>query len=120
MMKPDDDTRISNISPFGLRLLPELKRRVEEAARINGRSLNAEIAYRLEESLEAEGDARSQAAARSLLRSGMHGDPVKDLEKRVEELSRELSSLRRDFQNLSGNADTYHLEMRIRALEGKI
>ncbi|MBX5103032.1 Arc family DNA-binding protein [Rhizobium lentis] len=119
-MKSDDDARISNISPFGLRLVPELKRRVEEAARLNGRSLNAEIAYRLEESLEAEGEARSQAAARSLLRSGMHGDPVKDLEKRVEELSQELSSLRRDFQILSGNADIYHLEMRIRALEGKI
>ncbi|MBX4884814.1 Arc family DNA-binding protein [Rhizobium bangladeshense] len=119
-MKSDDDTRISNISPFGLRLLPELKRRVEEAARTNGRSLNAEIAYRLEESLEAEGDARSQAAARSLLQSGIRGDPVKELEKRVEELSHQLSSLRRDFQNLSANADTYHLEMRIRALEGKI
>ncbi|QPI11750.1 Arc family DNA-binding protein [Stutzerimonas stutzeri] len=37
-----------NINPFGLRLQPELKARLEEAAKQNKRSLNAEIAARLE------------------------------------------------------------------------
>jgi hypothetical protein len=48
------ETRIANIPPFGLRLQPDLKARVDEAAKANGRSLNAEITARLEWSLEAE------------------------------------------------------------------
>ncbi|WP_295539216.1 Arc family DNA-binding protein [uncultured Pseudacidovorax sp.] len=40
----------AHIAPFGLRLQPELKERVEAAARANGRSMNAEIAARLEAS----------------------------------------------------------------------
>ena len=50
-MKPDDpEMKVANIVPFGLRLQPELKRRVEEAAKANNRSLNAEISARLERS----------------------------------------------------------------------
>ena len=45
---------MANITPFGLRLRPELKKRVEEAARANGRSLNAEITARLEASLRGD------------------------------------------------------------------
>lgn len=41
---------MANITPFGLRMQPELKIRVEEAARANNRSLNAEIVDRLEKS----------------------------------------------------------------------
>lgn len=40
---------MANIPPFGLRMQPELKARVEEAARANNRSLNAEIVQILEE-----------------------------------------------------------------------
>jgi len=40
----------AHIPPFGLRLQPELKDRVEAAAKAAGRSLNAEIADRLERS----------------------------------------------------------------------
>ena len=39
-----------NINPFGLRLQPELKAAIERAAEKNGRSINAEIHARLEES----------------------------------------------------------------------
>ena len=53
-MKPDEKEKVANIVPFGLRLQPELKRRVEEAAKANSRSLNAEIAARLEKSLDDE------------------------------------------------------------------
>ena len=40
---------VANIAPFGLRMQPELKERVEAAARENNRSLNAEIVAALEE-----------------------------------------------------------------------
>ncbi|WP_363797822.1 Arc family DNA-binding protein [Lysobacter firmicutimachus] len=42
------------INPFGLRMPPELRSELEEAALSNGRSLNAEIVYRLEESLNSK------------------------------------------------------------------
>ncbi|ASS57930.1 hypothetical protein CHR56_21405 [Rhizobium leguminosarum bv. viciae] len=42
--------KIGNVTPFGLRLLPELRARVEEAARQSKRSMNAEIVARLEAS----------------------------------------------------------------------
>lgn len=45
-MKHEEPMR--NINPFGLRLQPELKAKLEEAARQNKRSLNAEISARLE------------------------------------------------------------------------
>lgn len=40
---------MANITPFGLRMQPELKTRIEHAARANNRSLNAEIVAALEE-----------------------------------------------------------------------
>lgn len=40
----------ANIPPFGLRMQPELKERIEAAATTSGRSMNAEIVQRLEES----------------------------------------------------------------------
>lgn len=36
------------IAPFGLRMQPDLKERIEKAASINNRSMNAEIIARLE------------------------------------------------------------------------
>lgn len=45
-----DEDLIRNINPFGLRMQPSLKAMVEEAAKQNHRSLNAEIVARLEES----------------------------------------------------------------------
>ncbi|MFU7338425.1 Arc family DNA-binding protein [Pseudomonas aeruginosa] len=48
-----DDDLIRNINPFGLRMQPALRAKVEEAASQNHRSLNAEIVARLEESFQA-------------------------------------------------------------------
>ena len=56
-MKEDD--LIRNINPFGLRMQPTLKARIEEAAQANHRSLNAEITARLEESLAPRSDPAS-------------------------------------------------------------
>ncbi|QBF27152.1 Arc family DNA-binding protein [Pseudomonas tructae] len=51
-MKEDD--LIRNINPFGLRMQPALKAKIEEAAQANHRSINAEITARLEESFESK------------------------------------------------------------------
>lgn len=47
--------RTAGIAPFGLRMQPDLKERIEAEALANGRSLNAEIVWRLEESLKEKG-----------------------------------------------------------------
>ena len=47
-----NDRLIRNINPFGLRMRPELKEILDREAKINGRSLNAEIVDRLTRSLE--------------------------------------------------------------------
>lgn len=63
MMSSDDtEMKIANIPPFGLRMQPELKRRVEAAAKANGRSLNSEIVSRLERSFSAEGELSGRMA----------------------------------------------------------
>lgn len=50
--KPVDE-KISNIPPFGLRMLPDLKERIAQAAEKSGRSMNAEIVSRLEFTLDS-------------------------------------------------------------------
>lgn len=42
------------IAPFGLRMPPELKKEIEESAKRNKRSLNAEIVDRLEETFRQD------------------------------------------------------------------
>jgi Arc-like DNA binding domain. len=44
--------KIGNIAPFGLRMLPSLRAQLEAAAQQSGRSLNAEIVFRLQSTLE--------------------------------------------------------------------
>ena len=51
-MKKTSSEKIGNIAPFGLRMLPDLKAKVEEASVENGRSMNAEIVARLAYSFE--------------------------------------------------------------------
>jgi predicted HicB family RNase H-like nuclease len=53
MKSLNPDRRTANIAPFGLRMHPDLKQQIEEQARANGRSLNAEIVWRLEQSLSS-------------------------------------------------------------------
>ncbi len=43
---------IANIAPFGLRMQPELREKLEEAALKNARSMNSEITARLNESFQ--------------------------------------------------------------------
>nr|KZA96505.1 hypothetical protein A4A59_05270 [Rhizobium leguminosarum] len=77
-----------------IRVSTSLRAQVEAAARENNRTLNSEIVSRLEASFrDDEGDARSAVAANTLLRSSLHGDPLKKLEERVEELEAKVANL---------------------------
>lgn len=49
------------IAPFGVRMRPELKARLEAVAKANGRSLNAEVIARLMSSLERTEPAGAKA-----------------------------------------------------------
>ena len=49
--KKPDEKLVRAINPFGLRMLPELRALLEDAARTSGRSLNQEIVDRLMQSL---------------------------------------------------------------------
>lgn len=55
-----------NINPFGLRLQPELKAQLEQAASKNKRSLNAEITARLQESFRPSDSEGTTPALRML------------------------------------------------------
>ncbi|WP_406873316.1 hypothetical protein WHT83_06360 [Aminobacter sp. P9b] len=55
-MMTDERKPMANIAPFGLRMQPDLKARVEDAAKLNNRSLNAEIVAVLEEKYPAPMD----------------------------------------------------------------
>jgi hypothetical protein len=48
-------TKLENIAPFGLRLQPDLRAKLEAQAQKVPRSLNAEISERLEKSLMKQG-----------------------------------------------------------------
>lgn len=80
-MKDKPRKPVANIAPFGLRMQPPLKAKVEEAARENARSLNAEIVARLEESFEYKLSHSDFAASMLLLFNHMkkEGQDVDDI-----------------------------------------
>jgi len=88
IMKPDDREKVANIVPFGLRMQPDLKRRMEDAAKANGRSLNAEITHRLEMSLQDSEGHAPLAWARAA-----QTDPV---QVEIAELRRRVQKLEQD------------------------
>jgi len=52
--------QMSAIAPFGIRIPPDLKDKLEVAARTNNRSMNSEINHLIEEGLARRNDARSK------------------------------------------------------------
>jgi hypothetical protein len=69
------------IAPFGLRMLPELREKIESAARDSGRSMNAEIVARLERSFAGseigfKGDPLDQLARMSFFLSMIVNDKL--------------------------------------------
>lgn len=75
--------------------------------------MNAEIVSRLEATI-AQGLIISDSGFDAPASSGT------DMEQRVNELLNRVASLEKALQMLTINSDTYHLENRVRALEGKL
>jgi hypothetical protein len=98
---------VSTIVPFGLRLQPELKRRLEESATATGRSLNGEISARLEHSFD--GGARA-VNADDLLMSMLPPDYLERMkasaEKRGINLFAELLVRLNMFETFTASEDT--------------
>ena len=99
-MKPSNpDQKIANIVPFGLRMQPELKQQLEESARAEGRSLNAEIVIRLEKSLKADAPGASWIkSAKRAAAGGSQDERLSALEAEVQELRLGLLELRQARQ----------------------
>ncbi len=58
---PKGIRKTGDIAPLGVRMQPELKDALVEAARKNGRSLNAEVVLRLEQSFDIEPTPAAEA-----------------------------------------------------------
>ncbi|NVD74520.1 Arc family DNA-binding protein [Duganella sp. BJB1802] len=56
----------SQITPFPLRLAPDLRQKLDAAAKKSGRSLQSEIAARLARTLEQEADSLGEGASAAL------------------------------------------------------
>lgn len=67
-----------NIAPFGLRMPDELKEKIQERAKANGRSMNSEIIQMLQDVLDSDsrGDVTIDVTDKNLLDcnwvAGMH------------------------------------------------
>jgi hypothetical protein len=94
----ESEAKVANITPFGLRMQPELKRRVEAAAKANGRSLNSEIVARVERTLQ-EDSGILESSAHEVRLSTLEGQVLdyfpltNKLNKKVQELEKRLSDL---------------------------
>jgi hypothetical protein len=79
--KPQGE-KIGSVPPFGLRMLPELKARVEGAAAQSKRSVNAEIVARLERTFSQDAMAEFEDRIREADETGVSlprkpGEPLK-------------------------------------------
>lgn len=99
MKTSSSDRKIASIAPFGLRMQPELKQQIEEQALASGRSLNAEIVWRLEQSLKSDtpGTGWIKAAKRAA-GGGSQDERLSALEAEVQELRLGLLELQQTRQ----------------------
>lgn len=56
-----------SIAPFGLRMPDELKEKIQERAKANGRSMNSEIIQILEDAVGGDGNESSKLVAAGIL-----------------------------------------------------
>jgi len=114
MAKTDaKDVPVANIAPFGLRMQPEFKRKMEDAAKRSGRSLNSEIIARLERSLEDD----------SVTTGGISvADEIEALRAQIRHEADERTQLVERIARLerAGPPDLYDIKTRLYALERKI
>lgn len=76
----DESRYPTRIPPYGLRMPPELKERVQAAAEANNRSMNAEIVSRLEATFLAETEGQGMTEKEILAASRAFID---DIERRI-------------------------------------
>lgn len=100
MKLPNTERKVASIPPFGLRMQPELKQQIEDQAQTNGRSLNAEIIWRLEHSLTAtqESPAWIKKAKKMAKRSSISEDRLSVLEQDLTEMSKSIKLLLQERQ----------------------
>lgn len=114
-MKKDEPMR--NINPFGLRLQPSLKAKLEEAAASNKRSLNAEITARLEDTLLIEEAIQTIAPGMPLSETGQL---ITDLNEEREAAATELQELAMAAQTKKLNEYFSYSEARLDKIESRI
>lgn len=107
MKSSDPERKVASIAPFGLRMQPELKQQIEEQARANGRSLNAEIVWRLEQSLAREADGQSwiKTAKAASTKLPDQAERLDGLEQQVRELMEAVKTLQQSGQDRSETAE---------------
>lgn len=84
--KKEDDQKIGNIAPYGLRMMPELREKIERAAFENGRSMNSEITSRLEYTFEV-GDLGEKEATLKRSVSAYEGRSNEIIEEILEKIN---------------------------------
>ena len=105
MKTSSSDRKVASIAPFGLRMQPELKQQIEEQAMASGRSLNAEIVWRLEQSLRADAPGQSWIkTAKQAASNTPADDRLSALEAEVNELRLGLDELRKTHEGGQGTA----------------
>ena len=105
MKTSSSDRKVASIAPFGLRMQPELKQQIEEQAMASGRSLNAEIVWRLEQSLKADTPDQSWIkTAKQAASATAADDRLSALEAEVRVLRLGLNELRKTQQEGQGTA----------------
>jgi uncharacterized coiled-coil protein SlyX len=115
----DERKPMANIPPFGLRMQPDLKARVEQAAAENNRSLNSEIVDRLERSFEYAN--LPTAYERAEARLAEQEKTVGDLRRQIEVLETNLADMKagRDV-DLSNEAVQEAMIERMREMMGSV
>lgn len=105
MKTSSSDRKVASIAPFGLRMQPELKQQIEEQAMASGRSLNAEIVWRLEQSLRADAPGQSWIKTAKQAASALPSDDrLSALEAEVRELRLGLEEVSKTHQDSQGTA----------------
>ena len=104
MKTSSSDRKVASIAPFGLRMPPELKQQIEEQAMASGRSLNAEIVWRLEQSLRADAPGQNWIKTAKKAASALPSDDrLSALEAELRELRLGLEELRETHQGDQGS-----------------
>lgn len=86
---------MANIAPFGLRMQPDLKARIEAAAKANNRSMNAEIVARLEEFDRLQEKVEQWAA-------GNWAFGLREVESEKDAISQQLDQIQKMLEDVAG------------------